>query len=372
MRAGSERRTAGRALHPWEVATLQSAPVSTVNPLSREIAAKVVYYGPGLSGKTTSLRHVYGSVREQSRGELISLSTEGDRTLFFDFLPIKIDQVRGLKVRLQLYTVPGQVFYDATRKLVLNGADGVVFVADSQPTARDTNLESMDNLKTNLAELGIDVEAFPLVVQYNKRDLPGVMSMGQMRADLNIRGAPEFETVASRGDNIMAALKEITRLVIADLKSRQPARPEPKPGLDAVGANTGSIAAELSAAAEAIPTPAPMVVLPRPDRAVRYDLSFARLFPGAGTEVADVEQAIRDRVYGMAVRDAARAVADLLHSLPVEETETTGRAALLGLDGKEYVKLCRLASRPDASLTEQDALFALYMLVAARVKAGRI
>jgi len=346
--------------------------VSTVNPLSREIAAKVVYYGPGLSGKTTSLRHVYGAVREQSRGELISLSTEGDRTLFFDFLPIKIDPVRGLKVRLHLYTVPGQVFYDATRKLVLNGADGVVFVADSQPAARDSNLESMDNLKTNLAELGIDVESFPLVVQYNKRDLPGVMAVGQLRADLNIRGAPEFETVASRGDNIMAALKEITRLVIADLKSRQPPRSEDRPGLEAVGSNAGSIAAELSAAAEAIPTPAPAVVLPRPDLATRHDLSFARLFPESGRDVADVEQAIRDRIYGMAVRDATRAVADLLHSLSVSDPDPTARAVLLGLDGKEYLKLCRLAGRPDASLTERDALFALYLLVAARVKAERI
>src|SRR5574337_210938 len=178
---------------PLPSATIRA--VSIVNPLSREISAKVVYYGPGMSGKTTSLRHVYGAVREQSRGELISLSTEGDRTLFFDFLPVKIEHVRGLKIRLQLYTVPGQVFYDATRKLVLNGADGVVFVADSQPTARDSNLESMDNLRTNLGELGIELDRFPLVVQYNKRDLPGAMAPSLMRSDLNARGAPEFETV---------------------------------------------------------------------------------------------------------------------------------------------------------------------------------
>jgi signal recognition particle receptor subunit beta len=345
--------------------------VSIVNPLSREISAKVVYYGPGMSGKTTSLRHVYGAVREQSRGELISLSTEGDRTLFFDFLPVKIEHVRGLKIRLQLYTVPGQVFYDATRKLVLNGADGVVFVADSQPAARDSNLESMENLAVNLAELGMEVDRFPLVVQYNKRDLPGAMPVARMRSDLNARGVPEFETMASRGDNVMAALKEITRLVIAGLKARQPQR-APAPAPAPAGAVPEGIARELEAVAEAIPTPAPAVVLPRPDRGARLDLSFARLFPGAGTEVADVEMAIRDRTYGLAVRTAAQAVAELLQSLPVSDEAPTARAALLGLDGAEYLKLCRLAGKPDQGLGEREALFALYLLVAARVKVERI
>lgn len=345
--------------------------MSIVNPLSREISAKVVYYGPGMSGKTTTLRHVYGAVREQSRGELISLSTEGDRTLFFDFLPVKIEHVRGLKIRLQLYTVPGQVFYDATRKLVLNGADGVVFVADSQPESRDSNLESLDNLRANLAELGIELDRFPLVLQYNKRDLAGVMPVALMRSDLNSRGGPEFETVASRGDNVMAALKEITRLVVTDLKSRQPQRP-PAPAPAQGGQVPEGIAHELEAAAEAIPTPAPAVVLPRPDRGARLDLSFARLFPGAGTEVAEVEMAIRDRTFGVAVRSAAQAVAELLQSLPVSDEAPTARAALLGLDGAEYLRLCRLAGKPDQGLGERDALFALYLLVAARVKAERV
>ncbi|HEU4383267.1 MAG TPA: ADP-ribosylation factor-like protein [Anaeromyxobacteraceae bacterium] len=344
--------------------------MSIINPLSREISAKIVYYGPAMSGKTTSLRHVYKAVREQSRGELISLSTEGDRTLFFDFLPVKIEHVRGLKIRLQLYTVPGQVFYDATRKLVLNGADGVVFVADSQPQARDSNLESMENLGTNLAELGIDLARFPLVVQYNKRDLPGAMPLEQMRSDLNGGGAPELETVASRGDNVMAALREITRLVVVDLKARQPQRPAaPAPP---AGAVPEGIAHELEAAAEAVPTPAPGVALPRPDRGARLDLSLARLFPGAGTEVADVEMAIRDRTYGLAVRSAAQAVAELLQSLPVSDEAPTARAALLGLDGAEYLRLCRLAGKPDQGLGEREALFALYVLVAARVKAERL
>ena len=345
--------------------------VSTVNPLAREISAKVVYYGPGMSGKTTTLRHVYGAVREQSRGELVSLSTEGDRTLFFDFLPLKIESVRGLKIRLQLYTVPGQVFYDATRKLVLNGADGVVFVADSQPSACDSNLASMDDLRSNLAELGIDLAQFPLVLQYNKRDLPGAVQIAQMRSDLNPNGAPEFETVASRGDGVMAALKEITRLVVGDLKARQPRRRKEAETVPPAAAEEG-IAAQLSAAAEAVPTPAPAVSLPRPDRAARLDLSFARLFPGTGTDIADVELSIRERTYGVAVRTAANAVAELLQSLPVSDEAPTARAALLGLDGAEYLRLCRLAGRPDQGLTEKDALFALYVLVAARVKAERV
>ncbi len=198
--------------------------VSIVNAPAREIAAKVVYYGPGLSGKTTSLKQVYAGIRPETRGQLISLSTEGDRTLFFDFLPVKIEPIGGLGLRLQLYTVPGQVFYDATRKLVLNGADGVVFVADSQPTATDANLESMSNLETNLAEMGIDLGSFPLVLQYNKRDLPGAVPVEELSRQLNRFNAPEFETVASRGEGILPALREITRLVVKDLKSRQPHR----------------------------------------------------------------------------------------------------------------------------------------------------
>ncbi len=350
--------------------------MSTLNPLAREIAAKIVYYGPGLSGKTTSLKHVYAAVREEARGELISLSTEGDRTLFFDYLPLQIDQVRGLKVRLQLYTVPGQVFYDATRKLVLNGADGVVFVADSQTSARDSNLESMENLRVNLAEQGIDLDEFPLVLQYNKRDLPDVMTVGQLRGDLNVRGAPELESVASRGENVMAALKEITRLVLLSLKSRQPPPRKQGEALAPGSGAPGGIAAEVSGFAEAVPTPAAGVRRPRPaagtlDRGARLDLSFSRLFPDGGAQVSEVEFAIRERSYGIAVRAAAAAVAELLDQLPSNDTPAA-RAALLGLDGREYLRLCRLAGKPDSSLAEPDALFALYVLVAARLKAASI
>lgn len=331
--------------------------VSTVNPLAREISAKIVYYGPGLSGKTTSLQQIHASVRPETRGQLVSLSTEGDRTLFFDFLPLEIAHVRGLTLRLQLYTVPGQVFYDATRKLVLNGADGVVFVADSQPAARDTNAESISNLETNLAELGIRLGEFPHVFQYNKRDLPGALPVSELRAALNGHGVPEVETVASRGTGLFVALREITRLVLQDLRARQPARRATPRPLE-LSSGDSELASQLSAAAEAS-TP--------DDAAALVPVSFARLFPGDGAAVAAAEHAIRERTYGAAARIAAEAVAAVLSRVPADG----GRTAPLGLAPRELLRLARVAAMPDAAVTEQDALFALYVLVAAKVKAAR-
>jgi signal recognition particle receptor subunit beta len=338
-------------------------PVSTVNALAREISAKIVYYGPGLSGKTTSLQQIYAGVRPDTRGQLISLSTEGDRTLFFDFLPLRIEQVRGLSLRLQIYTVPGQVFYDATRKLVLNGADGVVFVADSQPFARDTNAESMSNLETNLGELGIELRSFPFVIQYNKRDLPDARPVPALREELNPHGGPEFETVASRGVGLFPALKEITRLVVKDLKARQPQRPAAR-SLE-LSAGGSELASQISAAAAVA---APSVE----DRRRLVELSFARLFLGRAASISDVEQAIRERTYGTAIRAAARGVAAVLARLDADDPRPEARAALLGLDGKELLRLGRAAAKPDAAVGEADALFALYVLVAAMVKAERV
>ncbi len=345
--------------------------VSTVNPLAREISAKIVYYGPGLSGKTTTLQQIHAAVRPDARGDLISLSTEGDRTLFFDFLPLKVEQVHGLTLRLQLYTVPGQVFYDATRKLVLNGADGVVFVADSQRLATDSNAESMSNLETNLAELGIELRTVPHVMQWNKRDLPGVAPVEELRRELNRHGAPEFETVASRGEGVLAALKEITKIVVRDLRSRHPER-QPGGGM-VLSSGESELATQIAAAANA---GAPGAAHPRRrgDRGELVGVSFARLFAGSGAAaaVARTEHAIRERTFGAAVRAAAQAVADLLEALPADESRPAARAALLGLDGREFLRLGRLAQKPDAMTTEQDALFALYVLVAASVKADRI
>src|SRR3954464_4172492 len=162
--------------------------MSTVNLMAREVAAKIVFYGPGLSGKTTTLKRVYDSVKPAHRGELISLPTEADRTLFFDFLPVKVERVGDFSVRLALYTVPGQVFYNATRKLVLQGADGVVFVVDSQAATLDSNRESLQNLEENLLEQGIRLERFPLIIQYNKRDIPSALPVEELRRIFNPRG----------------------------------------------------------------------------------------------------------------------------------------------------------------------------------------
>ena len=366
--------------------------VSTVNPVAREISAKIVYYGPGLSGKTTSLQQLHAGVRPDARGQLISLSTEGDRTLFFDFLPLKVEQVRGLTLRLQLYTVPGQVFYDATRKLVLNGADGVVFVADSQPLATDSNLESISNLEANLAEMGIDLASFPFVIQYNKRDLPSALPVAELRRQLNRLGVPEFETVASRGEGLLPALKAVTRLVVKELEARQPRR---APGM-ALSSGGSELARGISAAADADAarprrgaTPArtaPASIDPEAarreeaiaaaaaprDRGQLVGLSFARLFPGRGTAIAEVELELRERAFGPAVRRAAEGVAEVLAALPVDEDSPKARAALLGIDGRELLRLGKLAAKPDVAATEQDALFALYLLVSAMVKSDAI
>ncbi len=195
--------------------------MSTVNVMAREVSAKVVFYGPGLSGKTTSLKRIYESIKPSLRGELMSLPTEADRTLFFDFLPVRVERVGDYALRLALYTVPGQVFYNATRKLVLQGADGIVFVADSNPGADDANRESMANLEENLAEQGIRLENFPLVIQYNKRDLAQGMPLEQMKAALNPREVPEYATCATNGEGVLDAMKAMIRLVIKDLRARK-------------------------------------------------------------------------------------------------------------------------------------------------------
>jgi signal recognition particle receptor subunit beta len=199
--------------------------MSTVNVMAREIGAKVVFYGPGLSGKTTSLKRVYDSVKPAHRGELMSLPTEADRTLFFDFLPVRVERVGDYSVRLALYTVPGQVFYNATRKLVLQGADGVVFVADSQARQLQEDIESMQDLHTNAAEHGIDVRSMPLVIQYNKQDLPSEMILGvpALEDALNFRGVPSFAADALHGAGVFETLRGIAELVLRRLSAAAPA-----------------------------------------------------------------------------------------------------------------------------------------------------
>ena len=192
--------------------------MSFINYSSREINCKIVYYGPGLCGKTTNLQFIYTKTNPDLKGKMISLATETERTLFFDFLPLALGQIRGFKTRFHLYTVPGQVFYDASRKLILKGVDGVVFVADSQVERMEANLESLDNLKANLAEQGYDLANVPLVIQYNKRDLPNAAPLDEMRRLLNTRQQPDFEAAASVGQGVFETLKATAREVLKELK----------------------------------------------------------------------------------------------------------------------------------------------------------
>ena len=223
--------------------------MSMINYASREINCKLVYYGPGLGGKTTNLEHVYGKVAPDQRGKMVSLATETERTLFFDFLPVDLGTIRGFKTRFHLYTVPGQVYYNASRKLILKGVDGVVFVADSQLERMEANVESMQNLYDNLAEYGYDLTKTPFVVQYNKRDLPNAAAVGDLQAQLNpgwevtepqrqrpvpdplrqgeylvenlngswIERAPYFESVAMTGEGVFETLRHIAKTVLKTL-----------------------------------------------------------------------------------------------------------------------------------------------------------
>jgi hypothetical protein len=199
----------------------------SINYSSREVCCKIVYYGPGLSGKTTNLQYVHSKVPHNSRGKLISLATEADRTLYFDFLPINIGSINGFTAKFQLYTVPGQVYYNATRKLVLRGVDGIVFVADSQVDKMDENIESLLNLEDNLVEYGYSIDDIPVVLQYNKRDLPNVMSVEQLNAQLNKRGWPTYEASATIGNGVFDTLKLIIKLVLDKAKSSGTSRMKP-------------------------------------------------------------------------------------------------------------------------------------------------
>jgi mutual gliding-motility protein MglA len=194
--------------------------MSLVNYASREITCKIVYYGPGRSGKTTNLQYIHAQVPDERKGRMVSLATEMDRTLFFDFLPLDLGTISGFQTRFQLYTVPGQVYYDATRKLVLKGADGVVFVADSQRMQQDENLESFRNLQVNLLEQGVDPRTFPVCLQYNKRDLPDVLSVEEMDDALNFRGLPRFEASALGGEGVFTTLRGISEVVLRQLAQR--------------------------------------------------------------------------------------------------------------------------------------------------------
>lgn len=233
----------------------------SINYATREVSCKIVYYGPGLSGKTTNLQYVHQKVPSETKGKLISLATDADRTLYFDFLPINIGSINGFQAKFQLYTVPGQVYYNATRKLVLRGVDGLVFVADSQPDKMDENVESLNNLRENLAEYGYKIDELPIVIQYNKQDLPNIMTPEEMRPQLNSNNWPEFKASATEGFGVFDTLKYMLKLVL-DHARKGGTVPSSKPA--AAPPPAQSKAEPVHAAAQPVPVKTEPVVSAEP------------------------------------------------------------------------------------------------------------
>jgi len=192
--------------------------VSFINYATQEINCKIIYFGPGLSGKTTNVQYIYEHTQQESRGKLVTLSTENERTLFFDFLPLSVGDVRGYKTRFHLYTIPGQTFYEVSRQFILKGVDGIVFVADSQAERMEANIESFEALEKSLDQQGYDLHKLPFVLQYNKRDLPGVVTLRELESTFNPMKRPHFEAVAHRGQGVMETLQSISQWVIRELK----------------------------------------------------------------------------------------------------------------------------------------------------------
>jgi signal recognition particle receptor subunit beta len=332
--------------------------MSTVNVMAREVSAKLVFYGPGLSGKTSSLKRIYETIKPSLRGELMSLPTEADRTLFFDFLPMRVENVGDYALRLALYTVPGQVFYNATRKLVLQGADGIIFVADSNPGADDGNRESMANLEENLTEQGIRLTQFPLVIQYNKRDLVNAVPLHIMRAALNPHGVPEFETTATNGQGILDAMKAMIRLVIKDLRARKvvpapkatPSKPE-HPATEKRPEGE-SLEEHIQQHLSSISRPAKPGVPPNLG-------PIAALAPAVLVDQTKVaERAFAAGDFDGCVRACLEAIARGLAFAGDGAVAT--QAFLLGLHGPDVLELQSRAARGAARI--DDAAFALYLL----------
>lgn len=359
--------------------------MSSINFATKEISVKVVFYGPGLCGKTTTLQAVYNSIRPDRRPQMVSLATDVDRTIFFDFLPVNAYKIGDFIVRLQLYTVPGQVFYNSTRKLVLNGVDGVVFVADSQHAALDDDRESLQNLRDNLEEIGMSLRRVPYVLQYNKRDIPECMSVEQMNTELNPDGVPFFATSALAGEGVQDVLRGIARLVIADLNSKGVGRKVLQQKEDERRETTSTFrpvapAAPRVEAPEAAPVYAPPTSSPPPppaaapptsleeamqQRAESFSvLSFAALWPTS--ELRDMCRACEANYgrgdYRAVVLSTQRMAAVLTAATRGEELAL--EMVLRGVRPEQIVKF-RALSRQAAggeSITMSDALIAMHIV----------
>jgi len=348
--------------------------MSSINLHTREINIKVVYYGPGLGGKTTSLQHIHRTLRPDLRGQLVSLATGIDRTLFFDFLPVKLPKVKDFTIRMSLYTVPGQVHYNATRKLVLQGADGVVFVADSQMARQEANIESLHNLFDNLRGHGMNPDTVPLVLQYNKRDLEGVLSIEQMDEDLNKRKLRRFETCALSGKGIFETMRTITKMVLTDLKRK--------------GIYHGKAAAKVAAEADqevvvspkveeglvktleskvenqAEPAPAAGFAVPEQPPAIKQSrrLTFSELWsPGSSRDqVLAMEGDIERGDYAAVVKRSEGMLREYVGE-SIEDGRTNAEALLmLGVHGGHYARYRNITFKTDYS--KEDALFCIFFL----------
>jgi mutual gliding-motility protein MglA len=368
--------------------------VSSVNLYSREVSIKIVYYGPGLGGKTSSLQCIHRAIKPDARGQMVSLATGADRTLYFDFLPIKLPKLRGYTIRVQLYTVPGQVHYNSTRKLVLANADGLVFVADSQRARAQANVESFQNLVENLAEQGQSLTEIPHLLQYNKRDAPDLVSVDELNRELNPHGAPWFETSAATGQGIFEALKSITTLVLSDLRRRGIWRAPPVATPDGeAGEERGelpllqrtptaetadSIAASLQALADKREQQRPVSPeLPlqplQPEKAdatppgAPASASFAELLPpgAARNALASIEYMVQRSDYAAAISSAARLFDEGTFGGEVSAGEGPAMRALqLGLRADRYLRFRESAGRAQSgSASSEDALFAVFFVV---------
>jgi len=383
----------------------------SLNRLKRELLLKIVFYGPGLGGKTTTLRHVHDTSKPENRGELVSLATDTDRTLYFDYLPVKLLQLGDVTVKLQLYTVPGQVYYAATRRLVLNGVDGLVFVADTQTARLDANLESLDDLNANLAEQGRKLSTLPHVFQLNKRDLPDVVPVDELDRRLNMFGAPSIATVATRGDGVFDVLERITRLVIETYRGELPAsstgRSKGRPvfldaeevGLaDAIKGLADSRPARPRSSPEPAPAsaPEPATPLTSPSAALATPttaspasspgsngatFSLAELWPAADRDgVRGAEQLIVRRDFA----GALVACEDLLSRVLAAASVMLGGqpsprdpvivVSLLGLDGPRYMAFRTVArgSRAKREPTLREALDCYVFVAEARRALDRV
>jgi len=404
--------------------------VSSVNLHTREISVKVVYYGPGLGGKTSSLQFIHRALKPDSRGQLVSLATGVDRTLYFDFLPVRLPRLRGFAVRVQLYTVPGQVHYNSTRKLVLTGADGVVFVADSQRTRLAANVESLENLVENLREQGLALKTLPWVLQLNKRDAPDKVPVAELEAKLNSYKVPAFESVATTGTGVFDALKSVTTLVIGELRKRgslertqaSPPAPDPAAPLESSAPQSifdsgrrragtqphfgGSPVA--GPAPSAVPTPAPQEDSQSMTLSSLGEVADAieKLSPDArstsgphrmptGTPARALSDLLppgsaRDAL-GMVENDIERGdwagaltrATSLFHdlssrlagSMGKDRTEAAALAALLtGMPAGRFLRFRELLGRVDSrgAITSSDAIYALFFLCDLAMRAEEI